>query len=70
MVRVSIADTGPGIVVEVLERLFQPFDTSKPSGMGVGLSICRTIVESHGGRIWTEPNTPAGTVFHFTLPAG
>lgn len=68
MVRIGIADTGPGLVPEVSERLFQPFNTSKPSGMGVGLSICRTIVESHGGRIWAEPNTAGGTTFHFTLP--
>jgi len=54
---------------EVMEKLFQPFVTTKPQGMGVGLSICRTIVESHGGRIWTDPNSPRGTVFRFTLPA-
>jgi two-component system sensor kinase FixL len=65
---VSIADTGPGITPEVAARLFQPFNTSKASGMGVGLSICRTIVESQGGRIWAEPNPNGGTIFHFTLP--
>jgi two-component system sensor kinase FixL len=53
---------------EVMEKLFQPFVSTKPNGMGVGLSICRTIVESHGGRIWPEANSPNGTVFHFTLP--
>jgi two-component system sensor kinase FixL len=53
---------------EVMDKLFQPFVSTKPSGMGVGLSICRTIVESHGGRIWPEPNRPHGTVFRFTLP--
>jgi two-component system sensor kinase FixL len=66
---ISVADTGAGIAPEVAERLFQPFNTSKSAGMGVGLSICRTIVESHGGRIWAEPNPGGGTIFHFTLPA-
>jgi two-component system sensor kinase FixL len=65
---VSVADTGPGITPEIAARLFQPFNTSKASGMGVGLSICRTIVESHGGRIWAEPNPAGGAVFHFTVP--
>jgi two-component system sensor kinase FixL len=65
---VSVADTGPGITPEIGQRLFQPFNTSKASGMGVGLSICRTIVESHGGRIWAEPNPGGGAVFHFTVP--
>ena len=69
MVEVSVADTGSGMAPEVLEKLFQPFVTTKSQGMGVGLSICRTIIESHGGRIWTEPNTPGGTVFRFSLPA-
>jgi two-component system sensor kinase FixL len=70
MVRISVADTGPGLSPEITERLFQPFNTSKASGMGVGLSICRTIVESHGGRIWAEPNPGGGTIFHLTAPAG
>ena len=69
MVQVNVADTGGGMAQEVMEKLFQPFISTKPHGMGVGLSICRTIVESHGGRIWTEPNRPRGTVFRFTLPA-
>lgn len=64
----SVADTGAGISPEVAERLFQPFVTSKTSGMGVGLSICRTIIEAHGGRISTHPNNGGGTVFQFTLP--
>ena len=67
-VRLSVSDTGPGITPEIAARLFQPFNTSKASGMGVGLSICRTIVESQGGRIWAEPNPGGGSVFHFTVP--
>lgn len=68
MALVSVADTGPGIAPEVADRLFQPFVTSKAAGMGVGLSISRTIVEAHGGRIWAEPAPGGGTVFNFTLP--
>jgi two-component system sensor kinase FixL len=67
LVRVSVADTGSGIEPEVAEQLFQPFITTKRHGMGVGLSISRTIVEAHGGRIWVEPNPGGGTIFHFTL---
>ena len=67
MVDISIADTGPGLAPEIAERLFQPFVTTKPQGMGVGLSICRTIVEAHGGKIWAEPNPGGGTVFHLTV---
>ena len=67
MVRITVADTGSGIAPDVASQLFQPFVTTKQQGMGVGLSICRTIVESHGGQIWAEPNPGGGTVFHFTL---
>jgi two-component system sensor kinase FixL len=66
--QVSVADNGPGIAPEVLERLFQPFMTTKPQGMGVGLSISRSIVEAHGGRIWAEANPGGGALFRFTLP--
>jgi two-component system sensor kinase FixL len=69
LVRVSVADTGLGIAPEITEQLFQPFITTKRDGMGVGLSISRTIVEAHGGRIWVEPNPVGGTIFHFTLAA-
>jgi two-component system sensor kinase FixL len=66
-VRISVADTGSGISPEIADQLFTPFLTTKRQGMGVGLSISRTIVEAHGGRIWVEPNQPQGTIFHFTL---
>jgi two-component system sensor kinase FixL len=69
MVEVAISDTGPGINPDVVERLFEPFFTTKPQGMGVGLSISRTIVEAHGGRIWVEPGDKAGAIFRFTLRA-
>ncbi len=67
-IRVSISDTGPGLDPDVRERLFQPFVTTKSTGMGVGLSICRTIIEAHGGHIWAEDNKGGGAVFSFTLP--
>lgn len=66
--RVAVEDSGSGISEAVAEQLFQPFVTSKKSGMGIGLSICRTIVDAHGGRIWFEPARNGGTVFYFTLP--
>lgn len=67
MVEVAVADTGPGIAPDMMDQLFQPFVTTKAQGMGVGLSISRTIVEAHGGRIWAETNPGGGTVFRFTL---
>jgi PAS domain S-box-containing protein len=67
MVLLSVADSGPGISDEVASKLFQPFVTTKQQGMGVGLSICRTIIESHGGRIWLEPNPGGGANFQLTL---
>ena len=68
--RISIEDSGSGISAAVAAQLFQPFVTSKKTGMGIGLSICRTIVEAHGGRIWFEPAPDSGTIFYFTLPTG
>ena len=64
----SISDTGSGMDPEVSKRLFQPFVTTKANGMGVGLSICRTIIEAHGGHIWAAGNNGGGTIFNFTLP--
>ncbi|HWF01247.1 MAG TPA: PAS domain S-box protein [Caulobacteraceae bacterium] len=66
--RVSVIDTGPGVAPDMVERLFQPFATTKADGMGVGLSISRTIIEAHGGRLWAEPNPDGGAIFAFTLP--
>ncbi|MET7244918.1 PAS domain S-box protein [Methylobacterium sp. EM32] len=69
LVEVAVADTGPGLAPEVADRLFQPFVTTKAHGMGVGLSICRTIVEAHGGKILAASRPGEGTRFHFTLRA-
>jgi signal transduction histidine kinase len=66
---VAVHDSGPGIHPEHLERVFDTFYTTKSSGMGMGLSICRSIIDAHGGRLWAEANEPRGTIFQFTLPA-
>jgi C4-dicarboxylate-specific signal transduction histidine kinase len=65
---VSVADTGPGIDAEHANRLFAPFFTTKPQGIGMGLPICRSIIEAHGGRLWAENNVSGGAVFQFILP--
>ena len=67
LVRITVADSGPGLDPEVAQRLFEPFRTTKEAGMGLGLSIPATIVEAHGGRIWAEPSKLCGTAFHFTV---
>jgi C4-dicarboxylate-specific signal transduction histidine kinase len=67
-VLVAVKDTGPGLAPASLERLFAPFYTTKPGGLGMGLSISRSIVEAHGGRLWVTANPPRGAVFQFTLP--
>jgi signal transduction histidine kinase len=69
-VLVSVTDYGVGISAENADRLFTAFFTTKPSGMGMGLSICRSIMEAHGGRLWASANQPHGTTFQFSLPAG
>jgi signal transduction histidine kinase len=68
LIEISILDTGPGLAGAVLEKLFQPFVTTKADGMGIGLSICQAIIEAHGGRIWTSHKPDGGTAFHFTVP--
>ncbi|WP_022682353.1 sensor histidine kinase [Sphingobium bisphenolivorans] len=68
-VEVTVADSGPGLDPDMSRTLFTPFTTTKASGMGVGLSICQTIIEGHGGRIWAEPSPWGGAAFHFTLDA-
>ena len=69
MLEVSVADSGPGVSTDEADRIFEPFYTTKSSGMGLGLSICRTIVEAHDGTIWLEGGAESGAVFRFTLPA-
>jgi len=67
-VQISVADTGPGISADVLQRLFEPFYTMQQDGLGMGLAICSRIVERYGGRIWAEANSDVGAIFKFTLP--
>jgi signal transduction histidine kinase len=67
-VLVTVADSGPGVDAENLEKIFDAFFTTKPDGMGMGLSICRSIIESHGGRLWALPGDP-GLIFCVSLPS-
>jgi len=67
-VETQVIDEGPGIGEENREKIFAPFFTTKADGMGMGLNICRTIVEFHGGRLWVDANPAGGAIFHFTLP--
>jgi two-component system sensor kinase FixL len=68
MVEIEVCDTGPGLDEEVARRLFQPFVTTKPGGIGIGLSICRSIADAHDGKLWATGNPGGGTIFHLTLP--
>jgi two-component system sensor kinase FixL len=67
-VRVTVSDSGHGIPDDNLERIFEPFFTTRPEGMGLGLTVCRTIISVHGGRLWAENNPDRGASFHFILP--
>jgi C4-dicarboxylate-specific signal transduction histidine kinase len=69
-VLVSVEDSGPGLDPAIAQRIFEPFVTTKADGLGMGLSICRSIIEAHGGRLWMSPRTPHGTAFRFTVPTG
>jgi signal transduction histidine kinase len=66
-VLVGVEDTGTGFDPAMADRLFAPFYTTKSNGMGMGLAICRTIIEAHGGQLWAKPNVPQGTIFQFRL---
>jgi two-component system sensor kinase FixL len=68
MAQVTVRDSGPGLAPQVVDQLFQPFVTTKEKGMGIGLSICRSIVEAHGGRLWATPNPVRGVTFQFLVP--
>ena len=64
---VTVRDSGPGMPAEDPERIFDPFHTTKPTGLGMGLSISRSIIEAHGGRLWASANAPRGAIFQFTI---
>jgi signal transduction histidine kinase len=67
-VLIAVKDSGTGLDSESLSRVFDAFYTTKPDGMGMGLAICRSIIEAHGGRLWATPNDPRGAVFQFSVP--
>jgi signal transduction histidine kinase len=67
-VQVTVEDAGTGLDPTALDKIFDPFYTTKPGGMGMGLSICRSILQAHGGRLWATAKDGPGTLFHFTLP--
>jgi signal transduction histidine kinase len=64
-----VKDSGPGLAADNLERILDPFYSTKPGGLGMGLSICRSIIEAHEGRLWVTANLPRGAIFHFTATA-
>jgi len=66
---VEVRDSGPGLAPADIHRVFEAFYTTKPGGLGLGLSICRSIIEAHDGRLWASPNVPRGASFRFALPA-
>jgi signal transduction histidine kinase len=68
-VSVEVRDSGPGFALAAPERVFEAFYTTKPGGLGLGLSICRSIIEAHNGRLWASPNVPRGAIFRFIAPA-
>jgi signal transduction histidine kinase len=68
-VTVSVQDTGTGLEPAMAQRIFEPFFTTKPDGLGMGLSICRSIIQAHGGRLWAAPRETYGTALNFILPA-
>jgi signal transduction histidine kinase len=68
-VLVTVRDWGPGLAPSILQHLFEPFYTTRSSGLGLGLSICRSIIEAHGGQLWAEVNVPHGATFRFAVPA-
>jgi signal transduction histidine kinase len=65
---VAVRDSGPGLELETVDRLFEAFYTTKVQGMGIGLAVCRSIIQAHGGRLWARANVPCGAIFQFTLP--
>ena len=69
-VAVVVGDTGTGLDPALAQRIFEPFFTTKADGLGMGLSICRSIIQAHGGQLWATPRVPHGTAFHFTVPVG
>jgi signal transduction histidine kinase len=65
-----VEDTGTGLDEAIAKRIFEPFFTTKADGLGMGLSICRSIIEAHGGQLWASPRAPHGTAFHLAIPIG
>jgi two-component system sensor kinase FixL len=70
MTKVAVRDRGPGLRGDKIDKIFQPFYTTKRDGLGMGLSISRSIIEAHGGRLWAENNPDRGATFYFTVPVG